>query len=150
MKGIQKFLVCLCNFYWSWKVFQNKKLTFFYGMWQRMIQILPFLQINLIVENKAHIYTKETFYHWIPELNTVTCLLTGGAGPPQAIPQEVPSVEEDSRTRALQGQFGSQGKEENRCSAHHTYSISSKLPTHFKSLLLRGEERPWVLCLEFS
>ena len=52
-----------------------------------------YLYIYLIVENEAHVYTKETFYHWIPELNTVAHLLTDSVGGP-------PAWKEDCRTDA--------------------------------------------------
>ena len=89
------------------------------------------------METEAHVYTKETFYHWVPELNTVAQLLTDSVGGPPA-----PAWEEDCRTDALQGEVGSQAKE-NRCPAHRTYRhCSSQLPTHFESVPLRSEDRP--------
>lgn len=47
------------------------------------------------MENEAHVYAKETFYHWIPELNTVAHLLTDSVGGPP-----LPAWEEDCRTDA--------------------------------------------------
>ena len=50
-------------------------------MYRHYIQILTYL----IVEDEAHVYTKEAFYHWIPELNTVAHLLTDSVGGPPSM-----------------------------------------------------------------
>lgn len=69
------------------------------------------------MENEARVYTKETFYHWIPELNTVAHLLTDSVGGP-------PSMGGRLQNRCSKGRLGPKGR---RTGAQPTAPIKSVL-----------------------
>lgn len=93
------------------KVVQNLKLSFFLGIWQRMIKISSFLLVNFVAEIrrlstwKKLSTTRSRIKHSCP--CTHRC-----AGPPTGHPpQGAPGTEEDSRAHAPHRQAGSPGKE---------------------------------------
>ena len=77
---------------------------------------------------------KETFYHCISGLNTVAHLLTDRLDHHTPPTQEVPSVEENSRTHALYGQIRSKGEEENKATPTHSLLPNSPLSSNHSYL----------------
>ena len=72
------------------------------------------------MEDEAHVYTKEAFYHWIPELNTVAHLLTDSAG--GLPPQHGRKTAEQMHSK---GRLGPKGR---RTGAQPTAPVESVLP----------------------
>lgn len=129
------------------KVVQNLKLSFFLGIWQRMIKISSFLLVNFVAEIKRLSTWKKLSTTRSRIKHSCPCTHRG-AGPPQAIPHRRllarrRTAEHTLPTgRLVSREGGKQG---------HTYPVSSsKLPNQFKSILLGSELKPCVLRKEFS